>query len=110
PLYTLHLREALDERKELAPWPRSPESRSRRRAGSVTRSVSTGAASTSNSSAPEWTSSSSTEATTRRRTSQTTIRSSLGRSRALMKEFPDYYDRLERLEAEAEREWEARRS
>ena len=29
---------------------------------------------------------------------------------AHMKEFPDYYDRLERLEAEAEREWEARRS
>jgi len=29
---------------------------------------------------------------------------------AHMKEFPDYYERLERMEAEAEREWAARRS
>jgi hypothetical protein len=29
---------------------------------------------------------------------------------AHMKEFPDYYERLERMEAEAERDWEARRS
>jgi Protein of unknown function (DUF5661) len=29
---------------------------------------------------------------------------------AHMKEFPDYYERLERMEAEAEREWSARRS
>jgi hypothetical protein len=28
---------------------------------------------------------------------------------AHMKEFPDYYERLERMEAEAEREWAARR-
>ena len=28
---------------------------------------------------------------------------------AHMKEFPDYYERLERMEAEAEREWEGRR-
>ena len=28
---------------------------------------------------------------------------------AHMKEFPDYYERLERMEAEAERDWEARR-
>jgi hypothetical protein len=27
---------------------------------------------------------------------------------AHMKEFPDYYERLERMEAEAEREWAAR--
>ncbi len=27
---------------------------------------------------------------------------------AHMKEFPDYYERLERMEAEAEREWDAR--
>jgi hypothetical protein len=26
-----------------------------------------------------------------------------------MKEFPDYYERLERMEAEAEREWAAKR-
>ena len=29
---------------------------------------------------------------------------------AHMKEFPDYYERLERMEAEAEREWAATRS
>jgi hypothetical protein len=29
---------------------------------------------------------------------------------AHMKEFPDYYERLGRMEAEAEREWAARRS
>ena len=29
---------------------------------------------------------------------------------AHMKEFPDYYERLERMEAEAEREWAAKRS
>lgn len=29
---------------------------------------------------------------------------------AHMKEFPDYYERLERMEAEAEREWAARRA
>ena len=29
---------------------------------------------------------------------------------AHMKEFPDYYERLERMEAEAKREWAARRS
>jgi hypothetical protein len=29
---------------------------------------------------------------------------------AHMKEFPDYYERLERMEAEAEREWAAERS
>ena len=29
---------------------------------------------------------------------------------AHMKEFPDYYERLERMEAEAEREWAARES
>jgi hypothetical protein len=28
---------------------------------------------------------------------------------AHMKEFPDYYERLERMEAEAEREWAAKR-
>ena len=28
---------------------------------------------------------------------------------AHMKEFPDYYERLERMEAEAEREWATRR-
>ena len=28
---------------------------------------------------------------------------------AHMKEFPDYYERLERMEAEAEREWAAER-
>jgi Protein of unknown function (DUF5661) len=28
---------------------------------------------------------------------------------AHMKEFPDYYERLERMEREAEREWEGRR-
>ena len=28
---------------------------------------------------------------------------------AHMKEFPDYYERLERMEKEAEREWEQRR-
>jgi hypothetical protein len=28
---------------------------------------------------------------------------------AHMKEFPDYYERLERMEAEAERDWAARR-
>jgi hypothetical protein len=28
---------------------------------------------------------------------------------AHMKEFPDYYERLERMEAEAEREWASRR-
>jgi len=28
---------------------------------------------------------------------------------AHMKEFPDYYERLERLEAEAERDWAAKR-
>jgi Protein of unknown function (DUF5661) len=27
---------------------------------------------------------------------------------AHMKEFPDYYERLERMEAEAEREWATR--
>jgi hypothetical protein len=27
-----------------------------------------------------------------------------------MKEFPDYYRRLERMEAEAEREWASKRS
>jgi len=27
-----------------------------------------------------------------------------------MKEFPDYYERLERVETEAEREWAAKRS
>jgi hypothetical protein len=26
-----------------------------------------------------------------------------------MKEFPDYYERLERMEAEAEREWAAKK-
>ena len=29
---------------------------------------------------------------------------------AHMKEFPDYYERLERMEAEAEREWSSRRA
>ena len=29
---------------------------------------------------------------------------------AHMKEFPDYYERLERMEAEAEREWAAKHS
>ena len=29
---------------------------------------------------------------------------------AHMKEFPDYYERLERMEAEAEREWAAKRT
>jgi hypothetical protein len=29
---------------------------------------------------------------------------------AHMKEFPDYYERLERMEAEAERDWAAKRS
>ena len=29
---------------------------------------------------------------------------------AHMKEFPDYYERLERMEAEAERDWTAKRS
>ena len=29
---------------------------------------------------------------------------------AHMKEFPDYYERLERMESEAERDWAARRS
>jgi len=29
---------------------------------------------------------------------------------AHMKEFPDYYERLERMEAEAERDWSTRRS
>jgi Protein of unknown function (DUF5661) len=29
---------------------------------------------------------------------------------AHMKEFPDYYERLERMEAEAEREWSAKKS
>jgi Protein of unknown function (DUF5661) len=29
---------------------------------------------------------------------------------AHMKEFPDYYERLERMEAEAERDWAERRS
>ena len=29
---------------------------------------------------------------------------------AHMKEFPDYYERLERMEAEAEREWAEKRS
>ena len=29
---------------------------------------------------------------------------------AHMKEFPDYYERLERMEAEAEREWAAKKS
>jgi uncharacterized protein DUF5661 len=29
---------------------------------------------------------------------------------AHMKEFPDYYDRLARMEAEAEQDWEARRA
>ncbi len=29
---------------------------------------------------------------------------------AHMKEFPDYYERLARMEAEAEQEWEARRA
>jgi chromosome condensin MukBEF MukE localization factor len=29
---------------------------------------------------------------------------------AHMKEFPDYYERLERMEAEAERDWSDRRS
>ena len=29
---------------------------------------------------------------------------------AHMKEFPDYYERLERMEAEAERDWAAQRS
>ena len=29
---------------------------------------------------------------------------------AHMKEFPDYYERLERMEAEAEREWAAKRA
>lgn len=29
---------------------------------------------------------------------------------AHMKEFPDYYERLERMEAEAEREWAAKNS
>ena len=29
---------------------------------------------------------------------------------AHMKEFPDYYERLERMEAEAERDWAARQS
>jgi hypothetical protein len=28
---------------------------------------------------------------------------------AHMKEFPDYYERLERMESEAERDWEGRR-
>ncbi len=28
---------------------------------------------------------------------------------AHMKEFPDYYERLERMETDAEREWDARR-
>jgi hypothetical protein len=27
-----------------------------------------------------------------------------------MKEFPDYYERLERMEAEAERDWAAKNS
>lgn len=29
---------------------------------------------------------------------------------AHMKEFPDYYERLQRMEQEAERDWEARRA
>ncbi|MCD6726210.1 MAG: hypothetical protein LT070_03125 [Solirubrobacteraceae bacterium] len=29
---------------------------------------------------------------------------------AHMKEFPDYYERLQRMEQEAERDWEARRT
>jgi len=29
---------------------------------------------------------------------------------AHMKEFPDYYERLERMEAEAERDWAAKKS
>jgi Protein of unknown function (DUF5661) len=29
---------------------------------------------------------------------------------AHMKEFPDYYERLERMEAEAERDWRSKRS
>ena len=29
---------------------------------------------------------------------------------AHMKEFPDYYERLQRMEAEADREWAAKRS
>ena len=53
-----------------------------------------------------WTSSSSTAATTRRRTSPHDDPIITGKiALAHMKEFPDYYERLERMEREAERDW-----
>ena len=57
-----------------------------------------------------WTSSSSTARTTPKQTLRETIPLSRGKiALAHMKEFPDYYERLGRMEAEAERDWAAKR-
>ena len=70
------------------------------------RSGSIGTASTSSSSGPGWTSSSSTAATIRRPNVTGDDPIVTGKiALAHMKEFPDYYERLERMEAEAKRDW-----